>query len=361
MGFTKALFYPTIDIENEDWLKSAVLFWDEISTIVPVSIDNPYRQNATQYLADEGILRPKIVGSGTQLVEDLAADTMNYLNTNEGFQLLTQGRSRGSVVHRDKLPREVDRLFGIHPDKLPSEIRYQLRDSLRGDGFFNVNSSFAIFYMTLLANKICERTSLALLTDDNLTSNLTDKVRLDNQVPIGGRREHDFDRFRQDERYINLAQGLLTNLVIDGIRFSQGTSLVDIVNFRKKHQDELGLFRTNVAKLTQGVSKDAPYETVRRQVEDIYKDEFLPAYNNFKMALKGAGIKWTSENFMKVSMISTGATALPMAVLGLSLPQALVAGVGVSLVTSLVSYNQDKQERLRNNPYSYLLSVDRKL
>lgn len=38
MSFTKALYYPTIDILNEDWLKTAVLFWDEINTIVPESM-----------------------------------------------------------------------------------------------------------------------------------------------------------------------------------------------------------------------------------------------------------------------------------------------------------------------------------
>lgn len=39
MAFTRALYYPTIDITNEQWLKTAILYWDEISTIVPSSID----------------------------------------------------------------------------------------------------------------------------------------------------------------------------------------------------------------------------------------------------------------------------------------------------------------------------------
>ena len=64
---------------------------------------------------------------------------------------------------------------------------------------------------------------------------------------------------------------------------------------------------------------------------------------------------------MKVSVISTSATALPMALLGLALPQALIAGAGVSLITSLISYNEDKKEKLRTNPYSYLLAVDRQI
>lgn len=358
MGFTKALYYPTIDISNEDWLKTAVLFWDEINTIVPASISDPYKRNTTQYLSDEGILRPMRVNPDIEIIENLTSDTLNFLNTNEGFQLLTHGRSRYSTIHREKLPRDVSRLFDIHPEKLPYEIQHILRQDLTIDGLYRVDSDFAKFYMTLLANKICERNSIALLTDNTLTSNLSDKVRLDNQIAINGN-EHDFYYHKHHEKNIHLAQGLLTNLIIEGIKIMPSSTLEDIVLFKKRHRDELGLFRANIAKLTQNVSKGTQFQTIRQEVEDIYNDEFLPAYNNFKKALSGSGIKWVSDNFMKVSVISTGATALPMALLGLALPQALIAGAGVSLITSLISYNEDKKEKLRTNPYSYLLAVER--
>jgi hypothetical protein len=358
MGFTKALFYPTIDIRNEDWLKNAVLFWDEINTIVPSSIANPYQENTTQYLSDEGILKPMPVSPDIDFIEELTSDTLNYLNTNEGFQLLTQGRGRNSIIHRDKLPRDVSRLFDIHPEKFPYEIQHHLRRSMTDEGWFRVDSNFAIFYMTLLANKICEQKSIALLTDNSLTSNLSDLVRLDNQIAIKGR-DYDFPRHMRNEKYIHLASGLLTNLIIKGIKVSKASTLEDVVNFKKRHRDELGLFRTNIAKLTKDVAKDTTLEALKQQVEDIYNDEFLPSYNNFKNALDGSGIKWVSDNFMKVSVISTGATALPMALLGLALPQALLAGAGVSIISSLISYNEDKKEKLRTNPYSYLLAVDK--
>ena len=41
--FERALYYPTIDIQNEAWLKSAALFWDRIETIVSESEERPYR------------------------------------------------------------------------------------------------------------------------------------------------------------------------------------------------------------------------------------------------------------------------------------------------------------------------------
>lgn len=357
MGFTKALFYPTIDIENEDWLKSAVLFWDEINTIVPDSITDPYKLQTTQYLSDVGILKQVRVNPDYGIIENLTSDTLNYLNTNEGFQLLTQGEFPCATIHRDKLPREIGLLFDIHPDKLPYEIQHMLHSHLTKDGWYRVNSSFATFYMTLLANRICEHESIALLTDNALTSNLTDKVRLDNQIAIKGR-EFNRQLGRHEDKYINLTQGLLTNFIIDGIRIDKTSSLEDIVNFKRRHQDELGLFRSNIVKLTQNISKGKSFDATRREVEDIYRDDFLPAYNNFKRALRGSGIRWVSDNFMKVSIISTSSTALPM-VLGLALPHALIAGAGVSLITSLISYNQEKKEALRTNPYSYLLSIDK--
>jgi len=353
MGFTKALFYPTIDIRDEEWLKNAVLFWDEINTIVPSSINNPYQENTTQYLSDEGILKPMPVSPDIDFIEDLTSDTLNYLNTNEGFQLLTQGQGGNYVIHRDKLPRDVSRLFDIHP-----EIQHQLRRSMTDKEWFRVDSSFAIFYMTLLANKICEQKSIALLTDNSLTSNLSDLVRLDNQIAIKGR-DYDFHHRRRNEKDIHLAQGMLTNLIIKGIKISNASSLEDVINFKKRHRDELGLFRTNISKLTKDISNDVSFEALKQQVEDIYNDEFLPSYNNFKKALSGSGIKWVSDNFMKVSVISTGATALPMALLGLTLPQALLAGAGVSIISSIISYNEDKKEMLRTNPNSYLLAVNK--
>jgi hypothetical protein len=45
----------------------------------------------------------------------------------------------------------------------------------------------------------------------------------------------------------------------------------------------------------------------------------------------------------------------------LTIPTALVAGAGLSLIVSGTVYNTDKKEFLRNNPYSYLLSLEQEL
>ena len=104
---------------------------------------------------------------------------------------------------------------------------------------------------------------------------------------------------------------------------------------------------------------DKPIAILQQEIRDLYNNEFLPALNDFKAALKGSRIKWFTETCLKVSLLSASATGVPMALLGLPVEQALFAGMGVSVIASAVSYNVDKERYLRENPYSYLLSINR--
>lgn len=357
MAFTRALYYPTIDITNEAWLKTAILYWDEINTIVPSSIDHPYKQHITQFLADEGVIRPLLVNSEMDLIEELSDDVLNYLNSNEGYQVLTHPED-GIAIHPQKLPREIREFYRIHPEKMAREIWYQLREYMDGDGWLHVNGSFANFYMTLLTNRLCEQHGIAPLTDSTYASNFSNLARLDNQIAIHNHWDYPWRDRHIRNRGHQLAQGILMDLSFNGITISDEVSIDDILKFKRQHQDELGLFRTNIENLTRNIPVDATIEQIRQQVNDIYANQFLPNYNNLKKSLHGAGIKTFVNNLIKISFFSTGATAVPAALLGVSIPSALLAGAGISIISSLISYNVDRQTALRNNPYSYLLAMN---
>lgn len=351
MAFTKALYYPTIDIPEENWLKSAILFWDEIKTIVPTSIKNPYQNRLTQILNDKGILTAFEINPNNRLVEDLSESVMKYIN--EASNFLVNENSESIRIHTEKLPKE----FRIHPEKLPYAIRHLIERNIDDEGWFKTNSEFGSFYMSLLANKICEDKAFALLTDNSIASNLTEQARLDNRVQFGER-----DYYRRNERTtLNLSQGLLTNLIVKGIKLAPNTSVEKIIEFKNNHKDELGQFRTNLMKLVNNVSRENSLDAIQQQVSDIYKDEFLPSLNNLEKALDGSQIKWFSESILKVALISTGATAFLPEMLGLTIPQALFAGAGISVVATKIMFNEDKAEKIRTNPYSYLMSVEKEL
>jgi len=362
MGFTKALYYPTIDIGNWDWAKSVALFWDNIQTIVPESIKEPYSGNVTSILSDEGVLTPHFVSPDMQVVQSLSEEVINFLETNEGFDYLIKNSSQTTTIHEDKLPRDIRRLSTMHPEKLSHEIRYMLDKGIGQSDWIEVDTRFAGFYMSLLANKICEKERLVLLTDDGFASNLTEKARLANQRKIFGRGViGEQYSHRYESTTLHLSQGMLSNLVLKGIRFSPDTKVQDILKFKRKHQDELGLFRGNLEKLVSSIPENTSFEALQQHVEDIYINEFKPAYNNFKKALSGFKLKWVNDHIMKVAFFNGGTGALLPFIFGATIPQALLAGAGISVVTSVISYDQAKQEILRENPYSFLVSTENEL
>jgi hypothetical protein len=59
MAFTKALYYPRIQVPNEGWLKTAMLYWEGVQTIVPASMPEPY-SGTSRVLFDAGVLSPSM-------------------------------------------------------------------------------------------------------------------------------------------------------------------------------------------------------------------------------------------------------------------------------------------------------------
>lgn len=364
-AFSNALYYPYIDIQNSEWLKTAVLFWDSVSTIVPSSIRQPYEYQDSQYLADVGFLTPIHVDSFDEAVVGIENEAIDYIKSDEFFNFVIFTETDEFSIHQDKMSTRLqERMFeelseiGIYPEKLSHELRHYLGDRFYVFGHrfgtsrgYHFEPAFASFYMTLLANKICENHSLALVTDSMASNRLSNTVRFGTPNSIYSRRRNvNQNRFEQ---------GLLLDLIINDLRISPDNDIEAIIKFKREHKDELGLFRTNLAKFTQGISQDQSLDAIRQEVNDVYVNEFLPTYNNFKSALTGSGIKWFSDNFLSVSTLSVSTTGISIAGFGMTVPHALLAGAGISLLASAVKYSVDKREAIRENPYSYLLAIEK--
>src|SRR6516165_11094747 len=82
--FGSALYYPYIDIEDGKWLRSAILFWDEIQTIVPTSIKKPYKSKDTRICAEEGYLSPLPCDLHGDVLNQLGKRVINLVQNSEG-------------------------------------------------------------------------------------------------------------------------------------------------------------------------------------------------------------------------------------------------------------------------------------
>jgi hypothetical protein len=96
-----ALYYPHIDIYDPKWLRSAILFWDEIKTIAPRAIKNPYTGKDTRILWQEGFLEPLRCDLHPELL-----DTLGKLAMRAGLTRMHPGKLapevRGLNTNRPK-------------------------------------------------------------------------------------------------------------------------------------------------------------------------------------------------------------------------------------------------------------------
>ncbi|MFA5383678.1 MAG: DUF6236 family protein [Eubacteriales bacterium] len=363
MAFTKALFYPWIDIRDEAWLKSAMLYWENIQTIVPMTFKQPYTNRTAKEFYDEGLLLPFYVQSGMEDIKKLTDDVLKYLDSPEGAEVLMPREYIDySFVHPNKLPNEIREIVEIHPEKLPYEIRHRIEKDINRVDWISVDSRFANFYMTLLATRLSDRTGAGLLTETTVNNKLSNAAKLDAKLSLPRRRSYNCDDSIDDRNVpLSLAQGILADLIIEKIQIDPATPVKKIIKFRADHADKLGRFRTKIGELTETISDEQPLERLRQQVEENNINEVRPAVNSLKEGLTDSRIEWTTKNFLKVAFFSTSSTSFPLTLLGLSAPLALLMGVGVSLTASAILYNREKAVKLRNNPFSYLLAVDREL
>ena len=123
---------------------------------------------------------------------------------------------------------------------------------------FVLTPSFAMFDTALLAKQKNMRTKINCSLNRQFINIKFFRylVRLDNQIAIKGR-DHDFHHHMRNEKYIHLAPGTSDKFDYSRNKSSKANNIRKmLLNFKKRHRDELGLFRTNISKLTKDISKD---------------------------------------------------------------------------------------------------------
>ena len=359
MGLTTALYYPWIEIQDEQWLRTACLYWDRLHTIVPASIRRPYQNPASKELLDAGVLEPLRVESGLAEIEQLASDVVTYLESQEAGELLL-GRAPGqrASLHIDKLPRSVQRLVRIHPEKLPYELRHVLESSQKSrDAWLKVEPEFAAFYMTLLATRLAEQRALGLLTSSFAADRLANSVRSGTRSWSAAMQGLTRSRLRSPASR-ELIEGIVVDLVLGGFSIGPDVPLKKVLAFRRRHSDELGRLRTKIGELAASVPVDASPAAIRQRAQDLAANEVAPALADLRAALKGSRIKTLTEGLLKVSFLSAAPTSA-LVLAGLTAPTALAVGAGISLTATAALFAVEKERTLRENPFAYLLAVER--
>lgn len=355
MLFENALYYPTIDIKDEAWLKSAVLLWDTISTIVPDSEDDPYKNEWSKAFANARVVVPYKVNPFSVNFSGLENDVKTYLDSPEGRRSFKPRVGKRSdyrqvidIVKEFEMNELLWREYGgfkISADKFGTGLQEVIRDYVNSDGYVITSSAFMNFYMTSLANTICQgEDSKALLTDLPYSNNLTNVMM-----------HHGPNRRMSEDM---LAQGVMYKLIIQGLKVDADTPVDKLIKFREDYKDERDEFKYEMSNLIQANNLGGfPDSEFVNQIERIYRMKVLPSYNKLQRALDGVNIGYMQGPGTSIAL--AGIAALdPSGIATSTMGWKALKDLCVSVYRKCVKYNKDKEKILLESPYSYLYRIN---
>lgn len=144
------LYYPSIEIASDRWLKATLLLWDCVYRIVPTTY-TPSDSFPVRTAAENGLVRPIILES-----EDFSAICGEFKSFLKKLPWLPAGLHGGRTnrLHKEKIDAQ------LYPalEKLATKVD--------PDGFLELPCNLSRGYMMYLAKSVSARRNLATVTDD---------------------------------------------------------------------------------------------------------------------------------------------------------------------------------------------------
>ncbi len=342
MQRSTCLYYPWIN-PPASFIRTAVLFWDTIGTIVPAGV-KPYQNDELKSLKDEGILLPVRVSPRSQTVRAVEGAALDYVQSPSARPLL------------EHLPEyQTARLY---PEKLSHRLRHALQEAgvARETGRnLIVDRGFATFYMTILATEIAAEKAYAQVTDEALGHDFANHVRSgDQRVPNLFSPPYHRSRSRRVE--MSTAAAILANMTIRTIGLHPSVPISKVIKFRKQHSSDIGRFRSAIFELVRELVQEGDEGDLRERCRAVFKNKVKPAISDMRKQL--CLMRLRSElGALQIAAFGSG-TLLTVPLLG---PWSPLAGVGLSIVIGAGRYALDRREFLAKNPYSFLVAAGKKL
>lgn len=160
-----AIYYPYIDFNDANLIKTAALYWDEIQTIVPANYRNPYQYPISKEAFDNKFLKPYIVsGDDDKEVEQTVNEFIDDIQQPQIQKHLSE------LIAQDK-QHDHEGITRIHIDKLGVGCIRHLAEAIKQklkedkDGFIELPRIIGDAYMSRLVSVIANHNNVAPLTN----------------------------------------------------------------------------------------------------------------------------------------------------------------------------------------------------
>jgi hypothetical protein len=350
------LYYPTINIPSNKWLKTSLLYWDEVSSIVPQTWDNNYLYNLSadiHYLIDEGefraikpeelIYRPNNAGE-----YEMFRDEFKSVIQSKEFTKLVPSKAKSETK------RQYWEKYGfkIHSNKTSDEIfEFLIEVGLAnrksaGSEWLIFEKHCGLVYMSLLAKYLAE-------VDDSHTTVSTDK-----KIYEG----FNFKKKNEGEGGAHVLNLNIINLIPAPL---PDTPLSKIVDFKKKRKHELLHFRKKLFDLEKEIAKSQSNNEIRHAITS-FNEEIETGIKDLTAMMRDSKIDVLFKSFkalinLKSSSVLTAVAEIANEKLNIldttiSTNVITLATVGVIEITgNYIELKNKALAKTRESAFSYLL------
>lgn len=345
----EALYYPHIHFRSRRWLRMAMLYYDNITRIVPSGFeaDQPgyyseFGRDATGLLSDirelqnSGFIREEAPGN---FVSDVANEFFDFAMEN-----LTDPVQRAKLVpalsHRTKF-------YTIHGAKIdPVLIKVLVDMQLARKNMTDPNNDWDIepvtggMYMLFLAGRMAGNRQL--VSDSSVYQSLMYK-------PL----ESSEERAEQNDREFRLATAVLHTVVPENL---EQVSLDVLLRLRSDLSDQRRNFQDRIASLAKDLRSATGLDHIDGLIER-QKQAFNDEYEVFKDKLLSANLSLAQALFSLsvpayiTSQWGFGATGRPI----------LFAAGAIAASVTAVRYVLERRTATALSPYTYLLNVGKRI
>lgn len=327
-----ALYYPTIEFADYQWLWSAALIWDRVYRIVPSGY-KPQDPPNVQALMETGEI-------GIPIHPDEYAPSI----AKEFIARLESGEWNAAAL-TGEISDEYKRLHLDKVDVLLRDMIIARGAGSKQDDWLHVPTDFAAHYMMFLANAIAERNNLQMLSDSTPAWTGATYFKFD-----GGVEDYPSDEYSQQ----------LATLVVKDFLPSDILSIrpTDILSFRAKYRAERQRFLSSMQRWAKCLSDCEDERILQDLIQDMKKD-IESSLKDFRGSLSAlnvitmTGLKsLTFPVTTKIASVIGGKDLDPSTLM-------IVTGVGAALglVSGLSDWNQKRKRLLKECDYSYLMHM----
>lgn len=329
------LYFPSIEFQNDNWVKSSLLYWDKIYRIVPENY-KPKDSKLILEAQEKGLIRNIILDE-----KETETTSDKFLKFIEKLDFLPAG-----------LETESGEYSPVHEDKIDSRLYPSLEkigQIHNDDGWFNFPKGLAKGYMFYLATAVAKNRGGFSLSTDNPDNWVMSSFFTEN----GNFNDCTYDR-NADGYYSSL---MLDSFIPDDL---SNVSMDSIVEFLDEEKEQKERFRNKMSNFTSSLSNCQNQETICELIED-YLLEIDDAKNDLKSSMRFI----TNLKSCSYTCLMTG---IPLAISTLEYfaggsdiftPYSIGESLTLGAVAAYHDYSQANTNRNEKNFASYLVDVDK--